>query len=179
MDARNLAALTLGVLLLLLAHNAHAHGHGHRRGNLTGEIVSVTHVNAGSYLNTTDAAGVLQDAERWSGLFAHLAAWIAHHSGARFVNTVPSGTTDGCNPPNGTSRPATRPADKAALTHYAGQYSCAQSDVVAGLSDVYMGFFFITSARQVVSDMTTPLFPNSGLVIVGKKPWTWEEFAAR
>jgi hypothetical protein len=126
-------------------------------GNLRGVHLRITMVQEPRYTEMTNhSSGELLHPSRWSGMTVEILRWIAEQAGFTYTLLSASGNGSECEPPNGVG---TR-------SNYSQQYNCAQGDVTElGISDVYMGTFFVTPDRLEAGLMTKAWDSDSGLAV--------------
>lgn len=106
-------------------------------------------------LNAT--TGELLPAAEWTGMLPEMLVWISAQAGFTYTLSPPSGNGSACHAPVG---------DTPSWLAYATQYQCAEADVTElGISDVYMGVFYVTQPRLEQGLMTTPFDGHAGLAL--------------
>eukprot|EP00966_Prymnesium_polylepis_P327352 7383229-Prymnesium_polylepis.1 len=100
--------------------------------------------------------GAILPPSQWTGLFPDMIAWIAEQAGFTYSLVTTSGQGSSCSPSGGVGHPI----------DYARQYGCTADDVLEeGITDVYMGAYYVTQSRLQRGLMSTPFDGKSGLAV--------------
>jgi hypothetical protein len=141
--------------LFMVTHSAvgHTPSASIRAGNLIGYHLNITTVNQPGFTNMMSSDGSMLPPSQWTGYFVDLMAWIATQSGMNYTLSAPTGLGSKCS----------------TSSSNAGNYGCAQQDVTeVGVTDMYLGLFYVTASRLEAGLMTRTYTGDAGIAVAQK-----------